>query len=272
MATLLRTAKSASDWTAYDLRAYNITVSFSPEYTFYGTSLPTVASITGTNYNIDPNLLSGTLSTQGLSSETLRLLQYLDLSSRADSGQESTVHDFAKEILRTLGYQYYESLLRTRYAIPLSISGDPNRSAQTDVCLVHGRSNLIVVPVVQTTVDPDPQVIASAIAAFQHNNRIRLQLGKMELSFATIPCIAMIGTRPTFYYVPVTKVLSEAVLAGQYPASATTVKKCVVVSNSGRLNEGMESPDFRQVAIQHYIAFRTPAWTYWNNSTGSGFQ
>ena len=76
----------------------------------------------------------------------------------------------------------------------------------------------------------------------------------------------MIGTRPIFYLVPVTRELSEAVDTGQYPASTTVVEKCVVVSNSGRLNEGMESPDFRQVAVQHFRAFRGHAWLNWHDS------
>ena len=67
----------------------------------------------------------------------------------------------------------------------------------------------------------------------------------------TIPCITMTGTRPIFYLVPVTRELSEAVLTGQYPAHTTKVNKCVVISNGGRLGEGMESPGFRQVAFRH---------------------
>ena len=105
--------------------------------------------------------------------------------------------------------------------------------------------------------DPEPQVIADAIATFQCNNRIRARLGEPERNSMTIPCITMIGTRPIFYLVPVTRVLSEAVATAQYPLSTTVVKKCVVTSNSCRLSEGMETPDFRQVALQHYTAWAT---------------
>jgi hypothetical protein len=134
MANLIRSAKSGSDWTTNDLLAYNIRVSSQSPDEFYGQPLPTVASLS----SLDPNLLSGTLGTQGLSDETYRLLQYLDLASRANSGQESAIDDFAREILRALGYEKRGLLLRSRYAIPLLISGDPNRSAQTDVCLSSG--------------------------------------------------------------------------------------------------------------------------------------
>jgi hypothetical protein len=264
MANLIRSAKSGSDWTTNDLMAYNIRVSSRSPDNFYDQPLPTVESLS----SLDPNLLSGTLGTQGLSDETYRLLQYVDLASRANSGQESAIDDFAREILRTLGYEKRGLLLRSRYAIPLMISGDPKRSAQTDLCLVQGSSTiLLVVQEDKTTVsvrDPEPQVIAEAIATFQCNNRIRARLGEPERNSMTIPCITMIGTRPIFYLVPVTRELSEAVATAQYPLSSTVVKKCVVASNSRRLSEGMETPDFRQVALRHYTAFRTLAEAHWS--------
>jgi hypothetical protein len=160
--------------------AYNIRVvsSQSPDQ-FYRQPLPTVESLS----SFDPNLLSGTLCTPGLSDETYRLLQYLDLASRANSDQESAIDDFAKEILRALGYEERGLLLRSRYAIPLLISGDPNRSTQTGVLpSFRARRSSTILLVVQedkTTAsvrDPEPQVIAEAIiVTFQCNNRIRVR-------------------------------------------------------------------------------------------------
>ena len=184
MATLPRSAKSSSAWTTNDLLAYNITVSSQSPETFYSEPLPDIANL-ATFYDIDPNLLSGTLGTQGLSNETYCLLEYLDLASRPNSDQESAVHDFAREILRALRYELRGSLLRSRHTIPLLISGDPNRSAPTSVCLIQGRSGIILIPVIQedTPVDPEPKVIASAIATFQYNSRLRARLGKEKLGF-----------------------------------------------------------------------------------------
>jgi hypothetical protein len=76
----------------------------------------------------------------------------------------------------------------------------------------------------------------------------------------------MIGTQPIFYLVPVTQELSEAVATAQYPRSPTLVKKYVVAFNSHRLSEGMETLGFRQVALQHYTAFRTLAETRWSGN------
>jgi hypothetical protein len=264
MANIIRSAKSGSDWTTNELLAYDIRVSSQSPDKFYGTPLPTVAGLS----TLDPHLVSGTLSTQGLSDETYRLLQYLDLASRANVGQESAIDDFAREILRELGYERRGLLLRSRYAIPLLICGDPNQSAQTDVSLIQGSSTILLVvqedKATISTRDPESQVIAEAIATFQCNNRTRARLGQPELDSMTIPCITMIGTRPIFYLVPVTRELNEAVATGQYPLTPTIVKKCVVASNSRRLSEGMESPDFRQLALRHYTAFRTLAEAHWS--------
>jgi hypothetical protein len=60
------------------------------------------------------------------SDETYRILLYLDLASRANSGQESAIDDFAREILQVLGYETRGLILRSRYAIPLLIFGETN--------------------------------------------------------------------------------------------------------------------------------------------------
>ena len=90
-----------------------------------------------------------------------------------------------------------------------------------NVCLVQGSSTILLVVQEDKTNfsvrDLEPQVITEAIATFQCNNCIRARLGQTELDSMTIPCIAMIGTRPIFYLVPVTRELSEAVAEAQYP-------------------------------------------------------
>lgn len=262
MAHLNRSPKSANDWTQNDLLAYNIVVCSQSPDKFYGQPLPTVATLS----NLDPYLLSGTLGMQGLSRQTYRLLQYIDYASRANSDQESAIDDFMKEVLRVLEYEKRDFLLRSHHAIPLLISGDPDQTAQTDTCLSQGSSTILLVAKEETTFsfhDPEPKVIAAAIATFQYNNRTRAQLGQPELDSMTIPCVVTTGTRPIFYLVPVTQELSTAVITAQYPISPTIVQ-CVVVSNSSRLSEGMDTPDFRQLALRHYTAFRTLAEAHWS--------
>lgn len=108
---------------------------------------------------------------------TCRLFRYLDFSTHPSVGQESAINDFAKEILRLLGFEERGTLLRSRYLIPFMICGDDRRSAQADLCLVRGSSSiLLVIQDDKTTIsakNPEAQIVAGAIAAFQYNNGMR---------------------------------------------------------------------------------------------------
>lgn len=250
--------------------AYNTTVSLQSPEIFYGQPLPSIESLS----MLDPHLVSGTFATEGLSDQVYNLLQYMDIASRANSEGELAVDDFAKEILRALGYENRGIILRTRRDMPhpANAYGDPTQPAAataTDVCLFQDSSTILMVVQGSNTdvdsSDPEPQLIGKAVAAFQRNNHIRTQLGEAPLKFMNIPCILMAGTRPIFYLVRVTKELSDAVATRQYPHIRTVVEKCVVPSNSRRLiREGMESPEFRRVAFQHFVAFHALAETHWS--------
>ncbi|KAG1885834.1 hypothetical protein F4604DRAFT_1918509 [Suillus subluteus] len=100
MANLIRSSKSGSDWTFYELMAYNITVTAQPPEQFFCR-------------NPEP-LLAGD---EDVSDATFEYLGYLDLATNASQGS----------FLNTFG----------------------NAS------------------------QPEPQVIASAIAAYQNNNEKR---------------------------------------------------------------------------------------------------
>lgn len=170
MSDIIRSAKSGNDWTSNDLIAYNIAIRRQSSETFFGYKPNTIPD------TIDPAFLTATIPPQdNLSDGTYRLLQYLDVATRVNSGQESAIHDFAKELLRSLGFEERGTLLRSRYAIPFMICGDDRRSAQTDLCLVQGTRTILLViredkPVISAK-NPDAQVIAQAVAAFQYNQQ-----------------------------------------------------------------------------------------------------
>jgi hypothetical protein len=156
----------------------------------------------------------------------------------------------------------------THYTVPFIICGDNDTVAQIDVCLLHRTNLVLLVLVKDTTVfnepDPEGQVVAQAIAVFQFNNRKRGEYGLPLLETMTIPCITMAGTRPTFYLVPVTRELSNAVLLGEYPLTQTRVLKCVTVGVSARHTvEGMENIHYRELVFRRVLAFKTLAKTYW---------
>ncbi|KAG2745296.1 hypothetical protein P692DRAFT_20836978 [Suillus brevipes Sb2] len=76
----------------------------------------------------------------------------------------------------------------------------------------------------------------------------------------TIPCITMISTRT----VPITKALSNGVATGQYAEAQTTVVKCVTsLGHNRRVNEGMETLEYRRVAFERFLAFKALVKEYW---------
>ncbi|KAJ6611472.1 hypothetical protein B0H10DRAFT_1882648 [Mycena sp. CBHHK59/15] len=258
MANLIRSAKSGSDWTVNELRAYHITIkSISPdEFFLFGPDPPLD--------HLDPAILTTPPGADDLelSDSTARYLGYLDLATNA-----SLIVDFARETLYLLGFSERNVILSTRYTIPLTICGETNRTAQTDVCLLH-RPTLILLVLVDDNpsipTDPQSHVIVEAIAAFQFNNRKRVGWGLAPLESMTIPCITMSGTRPTFYLVPVTLALSNAVEMGQYPSAETVVLMCVTVTrHSCRASDGMEDAQYRKLALRRFLAFKTLAKSHW---------
>lgn len=218
-----RTPKSGNDWTTNELLAYNITVvAQSPQEFFRRNPEPPLVGI-------DPSLINSAVDADDVSDSTFQYLTHLDLAT--NTGQESLIDDFSRETLRILGFAERGLALSTRYTIPLTICGDNRQSAQTDVCLLDRRSMILLILQEDKTIfnstQPEPQVIAEAIAAYQYNNEKRQTRGLPILDAMTIPCITMVGTRPTFYLVPVTQALSNAVVTGQYPETPTRVVKCV---------------------------------------------
>lgn len=202
MPEIIRSAKSGSDWTENELLAYNITVDAVPAAQFFGFD-PGATPLDVVDAAFVTHVLGQ--DTNQLTRETRRLLGYLKLAYTANTGQESAINDFARELLRTLDFEPGDTLLRARYAIPFTISGD-TKCAQTDLCLVDVGSVILLIVQQDKTVnsakDPEPQLIAEAIAAFQANKRARTLLTLGRLDTMEFPCITMVGTRPTFYRIP----------------------------------------------------------------------
>lgn len=263
MAQLIRSAKSGSDWTAAELLAYNITITpTSPDVFFQPVPDPTLD-------HLDPDILSSPNGNNpNLSHGAARYLGYLDLATNAT--QESSIDDFAAATLLLLGFDDQQpSTVATRFIIPLTICGE-SRVAQTDVCLIYRPSTVLLVLVEDKTLinktSAEAQMVAEAIAAFQYNNAKRESRNQRALEAMTIPCITMVGTTPTFYLVPVTKELSDAVMTGQYPLTQTQVLKCVTVAgHERRVSDGMADIEFRKIALKRFLAFKTLARNHWQH-------
>ncbi|KAJ7773455.1 hypothetical protein B0H16DRAFT_1512408 [Mycena metata] len=199
MANLIRSAKSGNDWTINEQLAYHIHVEPVPSEAFFHTGAkPSFGHLD----HLDQAILTASPNADDtqLSDSTAQYLAYLHLATKAT--QESLIHDFARETLHLLGFAQRNLILSTHHLIPLTICGEHNRTAQTGVCLLH-RLNLILLVLVEgktlsNTTDPQSQVIAEAIAAFQFNNRRRVDLGQHHLNLWWCLALRCLAHDPLF--------------------------------------------------------------------------
>ena len=254
MAELLRSAKSGSDWTSNELNAYNITVIYQDAATFFET--PTLPQPT-----ISPDVLTCPGPNDAADDSAYELLRTMDLAMTPAPAEESAVDDFAVLLLRALGYTGRGRVLRTRKDLPLVICGE-TRHAKTDVCLIDDNEILLLVQEDKRHMegsDPEPQLIAEAIAAFSANNRTRQQ----TLALDPIPSklmagITMKGTAPIFYKVNVTEELVTSIGGGAFPETTTKVYAHIpaLPRPARRWSEGMKPLDNRQIILSCYEAFK----------------
>ncbi|KAF8529588.1 hypothetical protein BU17DRAFT_36464 [Hysterangium stoloniferum] len=255
MANHIRNAKSGSDWTINDLNAYNISIVRQNAATFFGhVPLPPPPH--------HPDLLNRLTADEMADEESYQVVRYMDLAMDPVPGEESAVDDFAMQLLRIMGYagRAFGRDLRSRKDIPLFICGEW-RHAKTDVCVMDTNGYLLLVQEDKRhleIVDPAPQLIAEAIAAVQSNNRTRDFLGVDPLDVKVMAGITMTGTSPTFFKIPVTLELIEAVQKGEYPATPTVVAmhRPEVPRPARRLTEGMRPLDNRRCILACFEAFK----------------
>ena len=193
MANLIRNAKSGSDWTHNELKAYNIIVEYQDAATFFGQPLP--------NPPVHPDLLNYLSADDQTDDEAFILLRLMELAMVPRPSQESATADFAAHLLKILGYAPRPRVIRTRNDIPFLICGE-YRKAQTDVCILS-RDGILINLLVQEDkrhfgiMEPLPRLVAEAIAAFQDNNATRARvLRQPPIASKVMAGIEMTGTFP----------------------------------------------------------------------------
>ena len=251
MANLVRSAKSGSDWTTNELSAYNISIVEQDQHAFFGGPLPAYAGPAG--------FVQHEGRVQGLDATSLALVKRLDLAAKIIEGEESAVDDFAAELLRAMGYETEQTVIRTRKNIRLLMCGQQVH-AKTDVCLLDADSEILLLVQEDKThmsaTDPEPQLVAEAVAAFQTNNAIRVNdLFLPPLQRRVFPGITMVGTFPRFYKITITSDLDLSIRQGFYPPTETIVHRHTP-RVPRRRSEGMRPLMNRELVLRCYEAFK----------------
>ncbi|KAF8122836.1 hypothetical protein EV363DRAFT_1273726, partial [Boletus edulis] len=251
MANLVRSAKSGNDWTQSDLRAYNIKVVYQDAATFFGGPLPQPTT--------QPKILRTELdSTNDQDDDDLHIfLALMQIASRNPWKDETAVGDFVIDLFRKLGYSKEGRVHSSRWGIS-SLSCGEWVEGMIDVCLLDYPSGTIrlLVQGDRQDLDPEPPLIAKAIAASSVDNNMQRSLPALEEQM--LPGISMTGTSPTFYKIPVTSALARAVEQGQFPAEQTVVHAHLpeLPRPDQRFFEGMQPLDNRYIMFSCFEAFR----------------
>lgn len=131
---------------------------------------------------------------------------------------------------------------------------------ETDVCIKNNDNILLLLQedkAYGTHSDPEPQLIAEAIAAFQYNNEIRHRyFHSAELDSYTFPCITMIGSYARFYKIPISQELNQAVIHGYKPSFVTRVECFDVLENDRLSTLGMAQLNARKKILQCFKLMR----------------
>ena len=139
---------------------------------------------------------------------------------------ESAVDDLARTLFEIMDYDTIDLSIHTREELKLDMCGT-RTSAKPDLCIETSRLTIKLLVqednyMISTSknlmnTNPEAQVIAEAIAAFQENNKINARFDEPLSDGQLITCITMQGTYPTFYLFNVTKELADAIKNGEEP-------------------------------------------------------
>ncbi|KAI9229344.1 MAG: hypothetical protein DHS80DRAFT_14113 [Piptocephalis tieghemiana] len=255
MSDIIRSCKPGSEWTDNELEAYNIRlVNKSDIDEFFQTQFDSL-DLT--------ELPRGILTCEGVRLDvdlaTYKFMRFLDLAMRPEEGQESAVDDFAAELLRIMQYETVGRVVCMRKDIRLLMCGHRTH-AKTDVCIIDTNDVLLLIQEDKSrfsTSNAIPQLVAEAIAAFQHNNFKRVYNDQLDpLNTFTFPCIIMVGSSPVFFKIPVSASLSKAVQHGTYPSEPTIIERFDPLFGLRRRSSGMEPIDNRTRVLKCFKAFK----------------
>ncbi|KAF8548862.1 hypothetical protein OG21DRAFT_1500752 [Imleria badia] len=253
MANLVRRALSSHAWTQKQLRAFNIQVveQSLPDF-FLQKQLPPVPPGTLRHFSetMDRKLVPD--------NDTYQLLSHLYYNQNHPEVLKGhrTVDNFMLGLLRTMGYASGCRFIVFGQPLPLITCGQ-KFLARMDIgiCDENGRY-LFLVQTAKGHKNPEPRLIAEAIAAYQQHNIIReTELHLPILNEITFPGITHVGTVPTFYKIKVTAKLNDAVVGGTFPTTPAVVYRHTPQLPHGN-REGMNSLDDRAKILQYYQAFK----------------
>ncbi|KII91930.1 hypothetical protein PLICRDRAFT_526262 [Plicaturopsis crispa FD-325 SS-3] len=263
MASLHRSGKSSSDWSANELEAFHISVTEQDFATFFNLE-PDAPPPTP---RVPAGVLTALTCEEAADGSTFEFIRLMELAAMRSPKHESAVRDFTSHLLHTMGYLDGKSkeqwgVVQKHHVIQFTAC-DMTVDATPDVCIIDrsGCVRLLVredrgVDDEHGQFDPEPKVIADAIAAFSRNDHQRRHhLGVPRLEEETIAAFTMDGIVPTFYKATITLDLLDGVHHGKFPRNATKILRHVTALDQEG-DEDVLSIDSRKRILAAFEAFK----------------
>jgi len=208
----------------------------------------------------DPRILR-TIDWSCFNGQASRIVKYILSATRTHTTMESAVDDLSKTLLEAFGYDDGDLIIHSQEELQLEMCGRKT-SAKPDLSIAT--SHLTIRLLVQEdksyrvsmSADPEAQVIAEAIAAFQMNTKTRQKNDLEPEEFQLIPCITMMGTYPTLYLFRMTRELGEAVRKGEEPVNETYVKRYRIHTDAIPSSDAMLEDHTRLEIFKCYATFK----------------
>ncbi|KAF8905951.1 hypothetical protein CPB84DRAFT_1676031 [Gymnopilus junonius] len=220
--------KDADNWTQEELVAYHVKVRQEDFSTFF--ELP---ELPDPSHTVKPSILTTVNSAGASDPDTFQFLRNMERAVDQGALEPSAVADFAVTLLETMKYDQMPYALCRWKNLQFIMSGEVVK-AEIDVCLLDPgpaeNIHLILLALRPDQDDAEPQLVASAIAAFRRTNIVRKELGLPRLEERTFASVSMEGTQPMFYKIPITRRLVKVVEGrddGKGPLAETVVKRYV---------------------------------------------
>jgi len=267
----ITTVTPGSDWSSKELDFFKIHIKLERNFEQFFNQEPTtifpkdieeIIELDLSNADILERIDWNTIGSKQLS----RFAKHVLAVTKTHKSVESAVDDLAKTIFEILDYDAKDLSIHTREELQLDMC-NARTYAKPDICIETSRLTIKLLVqedknyIVSTSktlmnTNPEAQVIAEAIAAFQENNKINVKFDLPINNEQLIPCITMIGTYPTFYLFNVTKKLADAVKNGEEPTDITYIKRYKIDMQSMPLGDAMLINRHKYTIIQCYMALR----------------
>ncbi|KAH6891686.1 hypothetical protein BKA70DRAFT_1325868 [Coprinopsis sp. MPI-PUGE-AT-0042] len=251
-------AKS-SDWTEGEFVTHNIHVVDTAESTFFNKTDVSSMSL----QSIPDVVMDNEEKPQSdLMKEARLFYDYMQLVGM--SGSEwtaSRVNDFTAFVLQLLNFDAPDRVVCQNVEIPFPVGKHKEVTASIDVCVMNNVDVFLVVHDCRSTFlsdNPEPPMVAQAIAAFHQGNQRRIQNGQPVWIGRYVAAIIMYGTAPVFYRVSVTQAFMDALASNKYPPDQMLVHRFVppVPNPESYKEQGMRSLENREIVLQCLEAFK----------------